>query len=84
MSQKQSIFSGHCINPLALHQALESLTSITGSQLIAIKTGASLYLPALVSIAQRTNKGTLSVTVDDIAFTVSQRGKINKVIKLLT
>ena len=84
MSQKQTIFSGHCINPLALHHALEPLTSLTGSQLIAIKTGASPYLPALVSIAQRTHKGTLSVSVGDIAFTVSQRGKLIKVIKLLT
>jgi len=84
MSQKQVIFSGHCNNPLALHQALEPLDSITGSQLIAIKTGAAVYLPALVSISQRTHKGTLSITVDDIAFTVTQRGKVTKVIKLLT
>lgn len=84
MSQKQTIFSGQCINPLALHQALEPLTSLTGSQLIAIKVGASIYLPALVSISQRTHKGTLSVRVGDIAFTVSQRGKLIKVIKLLT
>lgn len=83
MSQKQVIFSGHCNSPLALHQALEPLASLTGSQLIAIKTGAAPYLPAGVAVFQRTHKGTLSVVVNDISFSVSQRGKITKVIKLL-
>ena len=85
MAQKQTILCAQCADIHALHNALEPLESITSSQFMAIKNGAAPYLPALVTIYQRSHKGTLSVQVNALTFGVTHRGKLgNKLIKLDT
>ena len=83
MAQKQTILSIQCANIHALHNALEPLDSITGSQLIAIKVGASVYLPALVTISQRSPKSTVYVTANNVNFNVTQRGKLTQAYQVI-
>jgi hypothetical protein len=83
MAQKQTILTIQCANIHALHNALEPLDSITSSQLISIKVGASVYLPALVTISQRSHKSTLYITANNVSFNVTPRGKLTQAYQTL-
>ena len=83
MAQKKTILCERFDTVQALHFTLESIESIAGSQLIAIRENAAPYLPALITIYQRTPKGALTVNLADVVIEITHRGKVARAYRTL-
>ena len=83
MAQKKTILCERFDTVQALHFTLESVDSISGSQLIAIKENAAPYLPALITIYQRSHKGALTATLGDVVIEITHRGKVTRAYRTL-
>ena len=83
MAQKKTILCERFDTVQALHFTLELVDSISGSQLIAIKENAAPYLPALITISQRSHKGALTATLGDVVIEITHRGKVARAYRTL-